>query len=71
VMSKQDWLTGYRDVEGLRSTLERMSRRLRRPVQLADAIEVVEEGRGSMERDFLVFFDELSDRLQVTRPRLQ
>jgi acyl carrier protein phosphodiesterase len=58
-MRAADWLCSYRDIAGVRLTLERISRRLRRPVELAAGVRDLERGYEQFRDDFSVFFPEL------------
>ncbi|MGE3881424.1 MAG: ACP phosphodiesterase [Planctomycetota bacterium] len=57
-MVEEGWLTSYATVHGVRETLQRMESRLRRPIVLADATDVLERERGAFREDFAVFWFE-------------
>ena len=60
-MIEQDWLASYAQVDGVRLTLGRIARRLRRPYPLEEAVEELEANYEELQRDFRVFFPELQD----------
>ena len=53
------WLYSYGDVSGVAQALHRISFRLRRPVDLAPSVSVLEHDYNSLRTDFAVFFPEL------------
>jgi len=55
-MRTGEWLTSYGDVAGVRMTLNRMSKRLRRPFDLASAADELDRHHVALERDFAEFF---------------
>ena len=69
-MRAENWLGSYRDIAGIRLTLERISRRFRRPVALGSAITELEENYGPLRADFAEFFPELRAHVesQLTQP---
>ena len=66
-MVEQDWLSGYRTIEGIDRVLGGLSRRLKRENPLPTAISQLEEHYGPLRSDFAEFFPELiayADRLR-------
>jgi acyl carrier protein phosphodiesterase len=62
-MRDENWLESYRDLAGVRLTLERMSRRFRRPVDLAGGVAELERHYADFGADFDVFFPELQQHV--------
>ncbi|WP_395738367.1 ACP phosphodiesterase [Prosthecobacter sp.] len=58
-MRRADWLGSYATLPGIEMTLRRMSRRLRRPFDLAAAVEVLEKEYEGFREDFEAFFPEV------------
>ena len=58
-MQEMNWLYSYREVSGIRTALDRLGLRLRRPVPLGEAISVLQENYDVLYGDFSVFFPEL------------
>lgn len=58
-MRRADWLGSYATLEGIETTLRRMSRRLRFPFELAAAVEVLEARYEELREDFEGFFPEV------------
>lgn len=58
-MREEDWLGSYQTIPGIEGILHRMSRRLRRPVNLSAAIPVLEAHYDAFRADFHAFFPEL------------
>ncbi|MDY6941403.1 MAG: acyl carrier protein phosphodiesterase [Pseudomonadota bacterium] len=58
-MTQRDLLTSYRGIDGIRSALSGVSRRLSRPNPLAQADQELERLRAELEEDFLAFFPQL------------
>lgn len=58
-MREEDWLASYREVEGVRTTLRRLSRRLRREHDLAAGVDELIRSYAALEADFRRFFPEL------------
>lgn len=56
---RYDWLGSYRRVDGIARTLRGLSRRLRFPNPLAEAVSVLETDYPGFENDFRQFFPEL------------
>ncbi|MGD8429923.1 MAG: ACP phosphodiesterase [Ectothiorhodospiraceae bacterium] len=59
LMSGDDWLQSYVDLENVATALERMSRRLSRPNALAASTQEIRANYGALEADFLAFFPQL------------
>lgn len=57
-MIEEGWLTSYASVPGVRATLLRMESRLRRPIALAAAVDILERERWAFREDFAVFWRE-------------
>lgn len=58
-MREQDWIGSYGEVEGVRISLQRISRRLSTQPDLAAAVEIVVAEREGLQREFDAFFPEL------------
>ena len=58
-MQAGDWLCSYGDISGVAQALQGISSRLRRPVDLALSISVLEHDYHSLQTDFATFFPEL------------
>ena len=58
-MQAGDWLNSYGDIEGVTVTLRRISARLKRPVDLASSVSILERHYDSLHGDFADFFPEL------------
>ncbi|MCX6852896.1 MAG: acyl carrier protein phosphodiesterase [Verrucomicrobia bacterium] len=58
-MRAGDWLCSYATVEGIETTLRRMSRRLRFPFDLAASVAVLEAQYEGFREDFEAFFPEV------------
>ena len=58
-MKSGNWLCAYGDFAGVALTLERISRRFRKPVPLANAVPVFERDYAGFQSDFRAFFPEL------------
>lgn len=58
-MRTENWLGSYGDLAGVRLTLERISRRFRRPLQLGGAVVELERNYTELRADFAAFFPEL------------
>jgi acyl carrier protein phosphodiesterase len=59
------WLTSYGDTAGVRVTLQRMSRRLRRPVDLGAAADELERHYAELDSDFAAFFPLIRSQFSV------
>lgn len=55
-MRSDEWLTSYGDTDGVRLTLSRIARRLRRPFDLGGATKYLEHRREGFDADFGEFF---------------
>jgi len=66
-MRAENWLGSYGDITGVRLTLERVARRLRRPVQLGNAVDELQRNYEALEVDFNEFFPELRAYVQSSR----
>lgn len=64
-MQAENWLGSYGEIAGVRLTLERVARRLRRPVQLGDAVVELERNYDTLESDFEEFFPELRSHVEA------
>jgi acyl carrier protein phosphodiesterase len=60
IMVDRDWLTSYRNIEGLERALAGVSRRLKRANPIADAGAALRADREGFEQDFLAFFPDLA-----------
>jgi acyl carrier protein phosphodiesterase len=58
-MATHDWLSGYRQLEGLETALKGISRRSKFPVELEEAILDLERYFSLFEEDFDTFFPQL------------
>ncbi len=58
-MSDQDWLSSYREVDGIRTALMRMSRRVKHPVRLEDSIDPMLREYDAFDAEFREVFGEL------------
>lgn len=58
-MRTEDWLGSYRDLDGLAIALGRVARRLKRPVDLAAAVPLIERDYAGFQADFREFFPQL------------
>lgn len=58
-MREQDWLGSYGDLPGVRLTLWRISRRLRRPRDLGESAAALEQHYDEFQKDFASFYPEL------------
>jgi acyl carrier protein phosphodiesterase len=56
------WLTSYGDLDGVRTTLGRISKRLRRPFDLSAAADVIELNYDALVEDFEAFFPDVISR---------
>jgi acyl carrier protein phosphodiesterase len=67
-MSAADLLCSYGEIAGLADALRRVGRRLRRPVDLAAAIPVLEANYDAFRGDFATFFPELARYVAANPP---
>lgn len=58
-MIDEDWLQSYARWDGVETALGRVSRRLRRPVPLADAVHDLRRIETELRGDFLAFYPDL------------
>lgn len=58
---RYDWLTGYREIDGIARTLSGLSRRLSFENPMAEAAQFLERDYPGYEEDFLGFFPELQE----------
>lgn len=63
-MRLENWLGSYGEIAGVRLTLERVARRLRRPVPLGEAVVQLTRNYDRLEADFNEFFPELRAQIQ-------
>jgi acyl carrier protein phosphodiesterase len=67
-MRTEDWLSSYGHMDGLRLTLVRVGRRLRKPVDLGIAITDLQADFQAFQNDFQTFFPELRDHVGQQYP---
>ena len=65
-MSTENWLCSYREVEGVHIALQRIERRMRRPVKLAAAAEFLRTDHENLRDDFREFFPALIGHLEAS-----
>jgi acyl carrier protein phosphodiesterase len=58
-MRTGEWLTSYGDIDGVRLTLTRMSRRLKRPFDLGSATDELQRHYPALTQDFAEFFPQI------------
>lgn len=58
-MRAEDWLSSYQDLDGVAQTLQRISRRLRKPVALEAAILLPDSTILALHEDFSEFYADL------------
>lgn len=61
---KNNIFESYREISGVKLTLQRIDYRLRKPANLGDAIHALEDNYDEYEKEFSVFFDELKTYLK-------
>ena len=61
----EEWLSSYGEIAGVRRVLQRMSKRLKRPVALGDAVDDLQEHYDGFLGDFRCFFPELRAHLDL------
>ena len=66
-MRDEEWLSSYAHVDGIRSALHHLSRRLSRPHRLETSVRHLTDSRDELQRHFDAFFPELQARF--TSPR--
>jgi acyl carrier protein phosphodiesterase len=64
-MRAENWLSAYQEIAGVRVTLERIARRLRRPVQLGEAVVELVRNYDALHADFDEFFPELRSHVEA------
>lgn len=67
-MMVDNWLVSYRDLHCVGEAITRIGSRLRRPVDLSPAMEILREHQALFEADFEVFFPELRERMLRPNP---
>lgn len=68
-MREQDWIGSYGELEGVRISLERISRRLTTQPDLASAVEIVAAEREALQSEFDAFFPELQKYVATLRTK--
>lgn len=63
-MVQDDWLMNYATYEGMELTIRRLSRRVSRPQQLAEAVDSLKMFEPKLEANFLAFFPEIMAYVQ-------
>lgn len=63
-MRTSNWLCSYRELSGISAALSRISLRLRRPIDLAASVPILEEQYGAFQADFADFFPELQTHVR-------
>jgi acyl carrier protein phosphodiesterase len=58
-----DWLGSYGEIAGIAHTLQRISTRMRRPIDLTPAVAVLESDYDSFHADFMAFFPTIKEHL--------
>lgn len=66
-MHAENWLGSYGEIAGVRLTLERVSRRLRRPVPLGEAVAELQRNYSALQTDFEEFFPKLRAHVKAQR----
>jgi len=64
-MKSHDWLSSYGDLSGIEMALQRIGMRLRRPVDLAAAISVLDRNYEAFRADFQEFFPQLRAHVEA------
>jgi acyl carrier protein phosphodiesterase len=64
-MRVENWLSSYREIDGVRLTLDRISQRLRRRVELGAAVVELVQNYTLLEADFAEFFPELRAHVET------
>ena len=62
-MCATDWLCSYREIAGITEALTRIGARLRRPVELAPAVLILERDYPFFLADFREFFPQLIENV--------
>lgn len=71
IMSEQDWLSAYRELDNVERSLAGIARRLSRPTPLASSGEQLRRHYAGLEADFRAFMPELEVFARTERHRLQ
>ena len=66
-MMREDWLGNYGTVEGIRETIEGVSRRSPKLQPMRDSVKTMEENFHEMEAHFLEFFPDMIQFIQARR----
>lgn len=66
-MRAQDWIGSYGEVEGVRVSLQRISRRLTSQPDLAASVDIVLAEREGLQKEFDAFFPELRRHVEEFR----
>lgn len=69
-MQREDWLGSYGDLETVGLVYQRMSRRLRKPNQLGEALVEVRRHYAELGRDFRQFFPQLMAFVQQQQEQM-
>jgi acyl carrier protein phosphodiesterase len=64
-MQADEWLTSYDDVAGVRLTLDRIAKRLRRPFDLGGATAYLDRHHDEFDADFVEFFPLIRSQFSV------
>jgi acyl carrier protein phosphodiesterase len=62
-MRADNWLCAYGDAAGISNALQRISSRLRKPVDLAGAVSILEDRYEAFDSDFAAFFPQLREHI--------
>jgi acyl carrier protein phosphodiesterase len=65
-MQQQNWLYAYRELSGIQSALDGLTRRARFDSKMNEASQVLREKEGEIEALFFVFFQDLETFAQTT-----
>jgi len=60
IFVERDWLTSYRDIEGMERALAGVSRRLKRANPIGEAGAAFRADKEGFKQDFLAFFPDLT-----------
>ncbi|MFT3869723.1 MAG: ACP phosphodiesterase [Nibricoccus sp.] len=66
-----DWICSYDSLEGMTTALTRISKRLQRPINLAQAVKTLEQNYDAFEADFRAFFPVLGAHVLPPDPRFK
>lgn len=64
-MSTQDWLFSYKEIDEIEKILFRMSKRMNATIDFSFASVVIKNNEEELERDFFIFFSQISDFCQI------